>query len=299
MNTKPFTKWVFSLLCMPALAVAQDDWRFNAEVNTMTGDYTHSQVMKKQHGLGVRLSGELQNSWGFSAGVQSTHIDMQPLVPQSTQSQNNWLVSAHHYVTSPTLVGRWQLQLDLHRVFNDAITGNSDGVTAVVPQISWASLERPIKLDLSYANSYYNNTPVVHQISPSVGFGFNDNKSWLQARGYLIHNLDPALSMGLSSGRASDVRLTQLFQSASPWVPQSITLGLERGRRIYFVDMTTQTVHNLPMRNDGGESISARWKLSHKTQFTLQLQQTCYFSNAYTAHDFNLRTLSAQFGSVW
>ncbi len=299
MNTKPFMMWVFFLLSVPTMGLAQDNWQFSSTVNAMSGDYDGSLIMKKQHGLGVRLTAERPNEGGFSAGLQSTHIDMHPLVPKATQEQNNWLLSGYGYVPSPSLSGRWKLQLDVHRVFNDALQGNSDGVTALVPQVSWVSFERPLTFDVSYAQSHYKNTPTIHQISPSVGFGFNNNQNWFQIRGYLIQNLEPSLSMGMSTGRAADFRLTQFFQSAVPWVPQSVTLGLERGKKIYFVDAVTQTVHNLPMRNDGGESIAAVWKLSQKTQLKVQLQQTCYFSNDYTAHDFSLTTLSAQVGRDW
>jgi hypothetical protein len=299
MNTKSFMLWLFCLFSFPVLAQAQDGLQFNTAVNAMSGDYNGSLVMKKQHGVGVRLNAEQPNVGGFSVGLQSTHIDMQPLVPKATQDQNNWLLSGYAYAPSTSLSGRFKWQLDVHRVLNDASQGNSDGVTAVVPQLSWVSFDRPLTFDLSYAQSRYPNTRTIHQLSPSVGFGFNNNQNWFQIRGYLIQNLEPSLSMGMSSSHATDFRLTQLFQSPSPWVPQSVTLGLERGKKIYFVDAVTQTVHNLPMRNDGGESVAAVWRFSQSSQVKVQLQQTHYFSNDYIAHDFTLKTFSAQVGRDW
>ena len=299
MNTKSFMLWLFCLFSFPVLAQAQDGLQFNTAVNAMSGDYNGSLVMKKQHGVGIRLNAEQPNVGGFSVGLQSTHIDMQPLVPKATQDQNNWLLSGYAYAPSTSLSGRFKWQLDVHRVLNDASQGNSDGVTAVVPQLSWVSFDRPLTFDLSYAQSRYPNTRTIHQLSPSVGFGFNNNQNWFQIRGYLIQNLEPSLSMGMSSSHATDFRLTQLFQSPSPWVPQSVTLGLERGKKIYFVDAVTQTVHNLPMRNDGGESVAAVWRFSQSSQVKVQLQQTHYFSNDYIAHDFTLKTFSAQVGRDW
>ena len=299
MNTKSFMLWLFCLFSVPVLAQAQDGLQFNTAVNAMSGDYNGSLVMKKQHGVGIRLNAEQPNVGGFSVGLQSTHIDMQPLVPKATQDQNNWLLSGYAYAPSTSLSGRFKWQLDVHRVLNDASQGNSDGVTAVVPQLSWVSFDRPLTFDLSYAQSRYPNTRTIHQLSPSVGFGFNNNQNWFQIRGYLIQNLEPSLSLGMSSSHATDFRLTQLFQSPSPWVPQSVTLGLERGKKIYFVDAVTQTVHNLPMRNDGGESVAAVWRFSQSSQVKVQLQQTHYFSNDYIAHDFTLKTLSAQVGRDW
>jgi hypothetical protein len=77
----------------PSIACAQDAWQMNASVTAMTGNYANSLTMNKQKGLGLRISGELNQTWGFTAGLQSTRIDMAPITQVSTQNQDNWLLS--------------------------------------------------------------------------------------------------------------------------------------------------------------------------------------------------------------
>ncbi len=268
----------------------------------MSGHYDSAQTMNNQDGLGIKVSGEKDKTWGFTAGLQSTHIDMSRFMPKPTQDQDNWLLSGFTHTPSQTLPGRWTFQLDAHRVTNDATQSISSDVSVFAPQVTWLSYSQPLKLDFSYANSSYKNTAPVQQFSASIAYGFNQAKDWLQVRSYAITNLEPVSALGQSSTRAIDVKLTHILSSHSTFAPQSLTLGIERGERIYVVDMPTQTVYNLPMLNEGGESVAATWKLSPKTDLSLQYSKTRYFSNApaaLSAHHFTLGTLSAQIATAW
>jgi hypothetical protein len=82
-------------------------------------------------------------------------------------------------------------------------------------------------------------------------------------------------------------------------IPNSLTLGLERGKKVYGVDMQTQTVYNLPMVNEGGESLAATWTLTRQTNLSLQANSTRYYSELVSAHKFKLNTLSAQLATSW
>lgn len=268
----------------------------------MTGHYDGSQTMTNQDGLGFKVSSEKDNKWGFTAGLQSTRIEMSSFMPKSTQNQDNWLFSGFVHTPSVALPGRWTFQLDVHQIKNDATQSISSDVKAIAPQVTWFSYRQPLKIDFSYANSSYKNTPPIQQFSASIAYGFNQAKDWLQVRSYAITNLETASALGQSSARAIDVKLTHIFGSHFKLAPHSLTLGIERGKRIYVVDMPTQTVYNLPMLNEGGGSVAATWKLSPKTDLNLQYSSTRYFSNAPTApsaHSFSLGTLSAQIATTW
>jgi hypothetical protein len=294
---------ILALICAtPTMSFAQDAWQIKSAVTAMTGHYVDSQTMYNQHGLGARLSGEKDQAWGITAGLQSTRIDMNPITQTTQQNQDNWLLSGFVHTPSTALLGRWTLQLDAHRVNNDASQSMSSDVHAVAPQITWLSYTEPLKVDVSFANSNYKNTATIHQFSPAIAYGFNGAKDWLQVRSYAISNLDPASALGQSSTHATDVKLTHIFSSHANWSPSSVTLGLERGKRIYVVDMTSQAVYNLPMLNEGGENIAANWKLSPKTDLTVQYSKTRYFSDAPTAlsaHHFTLGVMSAQLATAW
>lgn len=302
MKSIRFFKLFAIIFAAPTLALSQEGWQLNSALTAMSGHYDGAQTMNNQDGLGIKVSGEKDKTWGFTASLQSTKIDMNRFMPKPTQNQDNWLLSGFMHTPSHVLPGRWTFQLDSHRVTNDATQNISSDVSVIAPQVTWLSYSQPLKLDLSYANSRYKDTALVRQFSASIAYGFNQAKDWLQVRSYAITNLEPASALGQSSTRAMDVKLTHIMDSRSTFAPQSLTFGIEHGKRIYVVDMPTQTVYNLPMLNEGGESVTGTWKLSSKTDLSLQYSKTRYFSNVPTApsaHHFTLGTLSAQTATTW
>ena len=286
----------------PSIAMAQDAWQLNSSITAMTGHYEDSLTMNSQRGLGVRMSGEKDKKWGVTAGLQSTRIDMAPITQVSTQNQDNWLLSSYVHTHSTKLPGRWTFQVDAHQINNDASQSISSDVHAIAPQVTWLSYSQPLKIDFSYASSSYKNTAAIHQLSSAIAYGLNDARDWLQVRSYAINHLTPASALGQSSTRATDIKLTHFLSNNLKWTPTSVTFGLERGKRIYVVDMATQTVYNLPMLNEGGENFAANWKLDPKTDLNLQFSKTRYFSDiptAPSAHHFTLSTLSFQLAKAW
>lgn len=255
--------------------------------------------MSSQDGLGVRVLGENNRSWGFAADLQSTRIRMLPITQVSTQNQNNLMLSAYSHVTSTHLPGRWTFQLDTHQIHNDASQSDSSDVRAFAPQIIWLSNSQPLKVDISYANSSYKNTATIHQYSSAIAYALNGANDWLQIRSYAITQLDPTKALGQTSTYAADIKLTHFLSPRTQWVPSTLTLGVERGKRIYVVDMATQTVYNLPMRNEGAENITATWHINSKTNLNLQFSKTKYLSNIPFTHHFTLSTFSGQLVTSW
>ena len=217
--------------------------------------------MSDQKGLGFRMSIEKIQEWGFTIGLQSTQINMKPITGIQTQNQDNRLLSGFTRIPTTNLPGQWLLQFDAHQVTNNAHQSNNE-VDAFSPQIIWTSYTHPLKISASHASSYYPNIATIHQTSIAIAYGFNDAKNWLEIRDYSIKNLTPINAVGRSSTQATDIKLTHILNSNIIWAPSSVTLGLERGNKIYAVDMTSQVVYNLPMLNDGGENITANRKLN-------------------------------------
>jgi hypothetical protein len=296
---------ILILSALPMATFAQDDWKLSSALTTMTGNYKDAMTMNNQHGSGLRLTGDYQQQWGITAVLQSTRINMMPMTQTATQDQDNWLLSGYLHAPSAFQPGRWTLQLDGYRIHNDAKVGNSDGVRVIAPQVSWLSAHRPLKLDLGFARSSYRDNATIHQFSAGIGFGFNSQQNWAQIRGYAINNLDPRYALGYANTRSTEFKLTQFLPRDIRFAPTSITLGVETGKKIFGVDMLTQTVYNLPMVNKGSENIAATWQLTSNTDLTLFASKTRYFATATVyspylpAHNFTLRTLSAQLATAW
>lgn len=284
---------------MPTLSVAQDSWNIGSSLSVTTGSYAGSPTMNTQRGLGIRVSGEKDHTWGFAADLQSTRISMAPTTQVSSQNQDNWMLSTYRHVPSSRLSGRWTFQLDTHQIENDASQSHSSYVRAFAHQITWLSYSKPLKVDISYANSKYKSTDTIHQYSAAIAYALNGDNDWLQIRNYVINNLDPSTALGQSSVDATDIKLTHFLSTDAYWTPKSLTFGLERGKRIYGINMATQTIYNLPMRNEGGENIAATWLINYKTNLNLQFSKTKYLSSIPFAHHTTLSTLSAQIVTNW
>lgn len=289
----------FCLIAAPVLASAQDAWQYNSAISAMTGHYADSMSLKNQTGLGIRMTAEKNQAWGFSAGLQTTRIDMQALVPSPQQTQDNWLLSGWVHATSAAPLGRWTFQLDTHKSTNDASGTNSSHVRAWSPKVTWVAISLPLKVDLSYANSKYKNTDAVQQISASVAYGFNEGTNWIQIRSYSINHLTPNFALGHTNTSATDFKFTHFLRPTSEWIPASITLGLERGQKIYTLDVDTQYIYNLPMLNRGGENIAASWKLNPQTTLNVQLSKNKYTADQPFTHHFTFSTLGIQLAKAW
>jgi hypothetical protein len=280
-------------------AFAQEEWKFQSSLAATTGHYSDAVTLKNQQGLGIRVSGEKNQTWGMKAGLQSTRIDMKPIVPMHQQIQQDWLLSGFVHVPSTVFLGRWTLQLDTYKTSNNAKQDISSDVLAVMPQVIWQSYALPLKIDLSYARSKYKNTNSIYQTSAGLAIGFNEAKSWLQLRGYNVRNLTPISALGQAQYTATDIKFTHLFSNESTWTPASITLGLERGKKIYAIDVVSQNMYNLPMLNEGGENITASWKISSNTDFNLHWSRNQYHADRPWNNIFTLNTLSAYIAKNW
>lgn len=288
-----------SLLFVPALASAQDVWLVNSAVSTTTGHYENALILKKQSGIGMRLTAEKNQTWGITAGLQTTRIGMQPIVPTAVQNQDDWLFSGWINVPTITIPGLWKFQLDTYKSTNDANDTNSSEVRTVAPKITWIAFGIPLKVDLSHSNSKYKYTEAIKQISLGLSYGFNDAKDWFQVRTYTINRLMPAAAMGHTSVQATDIKLTHLISPTSSWTPISVTLGIERGQKIYSLDVDSQYIYNLPMLNQGGESLAASWRISPQVLLNAQLKKNKYSSDQPVNNNFNLKSLGLQLVTTW
>lgn len=292
----------FAIVCAlsaPALTCAQSGWEFNSALSVMAGELTDPIILKNQNGQGIRIMGEKNQTWGMAAGIHTTRMNMQANVPVSRQNQDNWMLSGWGHAISTSLPGRLTLQLDAYKTTNDSTETISSDVLTWAPKITWVSSGHPLKMDLSYAHSRYKNTDPIHQISASLAYGFNDAKDWIQVRGYLIDNLNPVHAVGYSQTQALDVKWTHFLGHSSAWLPVSMTLGLERGQKIYTLDVDKQYIYNLPMLNQGGENIAAQWNIGHKATLQAMLSKNKYLADQPFKRDFMFTTLGVQVSKSW
>jgi hypothetical protein len=269
---------------------AQENWRLQLSLNSNKGNYINSTLIDKQSGEGIKADIDNAN-WGGALGFQSTRIDMQAItaLPQSTQE--NWLFSVRKKQPLPFLSGLITYKLDSHHI-NGNRTQQSD-IHALAPEISWSSYEKPIAIGVSTANSSYPGMPSIHQFDAYLRYGLNDIKSWIEIRESRITNLDPSKSEQRKNTLSQELRITHFFTPQSFLLPISITIGIDRGEKIYYLDMLSQSAYNLPMLNNGGHSITGMWHLNSNINFKIHINQTKYTSTQNgQSNDFNLKNMS-------
>lgn len=276
---------------------AQEDWQLQTGISLATGRYTNSSLLKNQITKGIRA--DLQSSTqGAAFGYQNTYINFQEAIKQPQQIQESWMLSTYISQVSPELQGQITYKIDTHHV-SDKSAKQAD-IFILAPQVSWTSYEHPLSLSISTAHSKYQNMSTIRQYGAAIGLGFNNHQDWIELREYLIANLPPEKAEHRTHTIGKEIRLTHITNEISSWCPSRITLAIEFGEKIYYVDMTTQSVFNIPILNRGGQSITAMWQLNTRINFTTQLNQNRYSSSLNGSHNnTRLTTASIQTAYAW
>lgn len=273
-------------------AFSQQDWQIKSEINIAQGSYHNSQALDHQNSRGARLSFDHGGSGG-TLGFQGTRIDLLSSLNQPQQTQENWLASVYTSYPTTNLAGQITFRVDSHHLHSSA--QDQANAHIVAPQVSWSSLNLPLALEISTAHSNYPAMPTIKQYGIAARYGFNEQQDWLEIREYRIQDLDANQVFGRLSTLSHEIRLTHLFIPQSKWQPKRITVGMEKGEKVFFVDMQSQTVYNMRMLNNGGHSVTSNWQVNTKIDFTLQVNKNKYCQ----PNDFTLTTISAQTSITW
>ena len=289
------------LFILPTSSFSSDgEWTVNTSLLAGSGAYSNSLLMDHQRFSEIRITATSPEQLGFSVGVIDSSINMQslPYLPP-TQNQKNYLLSGFVPIKTIPFSGRWDFRIDTHFIFNDDPSKTTADASVFAPQIGWKSMLDPIYANVSYARSKYPSDLVVHQVSPSIGMGFNSGRDWIQWRGYWIDGMNASREGSLTNSRGSDFKLTHITQQLMQIIPKSITVGVLTGERIYTVDMDTKIVNNLPMTNIGGHSISATWSLPEAIEMTVFLEESKFHSLIPQSNDFKILTHTIRVSKTW
>jgi hypothetical protein len=266
------------LFAMTSSAVFAQDWKVNVAPSVTNGSYSDSSVRQHYLERGAILTANYQDQGGWALGLSRTTIAMKNALPDTEQS--NLVLSGHWNFQAKSLPGRWTARLDLHGVTNNDQSNVTDRVSVWAPQLSWQSTDGTVYLDTGLARSRYQSDLTVNQITPTLGFAFNDKYDWLQLRSYQISGMNPVLAAGKTSTSALEAKWTHyLVPSASAYKPVSFSVGLMGGERIYAVDMDAQSVANLPDLHTGTFNLGATWKLAPTARLFVLLGQNRFHSS--------------------
>jgi len=254
----------------------EGDWSVKTDVQALYGNYSGSASRSSLASGGVILSSDYLEKGGFSLATNYTRLAFKT---GSNINQQGYYANVRYNLNFDALPGPITLRIDGHLINNNDITGNTDNVKAVGPQISFINYAKTFYMDFGYVRSTYKNNLNVNQFTPTLGFGFNGGSDWLQARGFFIKPSNPLRAQNKSSTSAVDVKWSHWFAPGSWHHLEKMQIAGLFGERIYAVDNDAAAVYNLADIQRGSLSLALQWRLGESVSLMLMAGNEAYINN--------------------
>jgi len=274
---------------------AEGDWSVKTDVQALYGNYSGSLSRSSLSSGGLIVSSDYLDKGGFSVAANYTRLAFKT---GNNINQQGYYANVRYNLNFDALPGSVTLRLDGHLVNNNDITGNTDNVKVVAPQISFINYAKTFYVDFGYARSSYQNNLNVDQFTPTLGFGFNGGADWLQARGFFIKPSNRLRAQNKSSTAAVDVKWSHWFAPGSWHHLEKMQLGGLFGERIYAVDNDAAAVYNLADIQRGSLSLALQWRLTESLHMMLMAGNERYRNNTI-GNNYNNRFAYIDISKSW
>lgn len=298
-----------ALTATTGTVLAEDDWRETSILHAYLQTYGGSTNRQLTFSAGAYLNYDYLDSGGFGFGYNYTFTDFDY---NAELTEHLVYLTGRHHIYSDILPGKLTLRLDAYfgedtlryninnppghtgggGMGNRTAGGSSEisesaDITAFQPQIAFINYAKTLYLDLGYARSEYDGavTTKVAQLTPTVGFGWNDSYDWLQFRGYIIQLNEPVTSSGDDQFDSLEIKYTHwLAENASSM--EFWRLTVITGDRLFAVDSDAAVIYSTADIQNGSLLASAQWKLSSNTKLLSLIEYTQY-ENESTGDDYD------------
>jgi len=285
-----------SIMSMSQLSVAAEgDWAVKTDVQALYGNYSGSVQRSSLVSSGLILSADYLEKGGFSLAGNYTRLKFKT---GSNINQQGYYANARYNVYFDALPGPITLRIDGHLVNNNDITGDTDKVKVVAPQISFMNYAKTFYADIGYARSSYQNNLNVDQFTPTLGFGFNSGSDWFQIKGFFIKPSNRLRAQNKSSTAAVDVKWSHWFAAGAWHGLEKMQLGGLFGERIYAVDNDAAAVYNLADIQRGSLSLALQWRLTESLHVMLMGGNERYLNNTI-GNKYNNRFAYVDISKSW
>ena len=272
------TALIASLTGMQPLSMAaEDDWSIKTDLQAAYGSYSGSQQRSSLSGGGLILSADYLETGGFSLAANYSNLIFKT---GSSINQQGYYGNLRYHLYFDALPGPLTAQINGHFISNNDLTGDTDNVNVIAPQVSFINYAKTFYADIGYARSSYQNNLNVDQFTPTVGFGFNSGSDWLQIKGYFIKPSNPLRAQNKSSTSAADIKWSHWFAPGAWHAIEKIQLGGVVGERIYAVDNDAAAVYNLADIQRGSISLALEWRLAESLHLMLLAGNERYLDNS-------------------
>ena len=284
-------------------AVAEEgDWQIRTDLQGLYGPYENSGERDELSNFGVFLHADYLEKGGFSLGYNRTTVGFADASADIDQDQI--YASARVSLTPDWARGRIGLRVDGHWVDNNDDANGTGDLDVLAPQISYLNFAKTFYADVGYARSSYGDATAfageltVDQLSPTLGFGFNEGRDWLQFRGYLVDISNPARAQGLEDTTAVELKWRHWFDGRGPLGLDNLTVTGLGGERIFGVDPDTAAIYNIADVQKGSAAIGGQWRLGDNSELLLQLGNET-FTNETIGDDYDSLYMYVDFTRTW
>ncbi|WP_455220630.1 hypothetical protein [Kaarinaea lacus] len=320
--------FIIGLCVITPLSVmaSNDSWQFKGIAQSYYQSYNQSESREAAYNLGVYLIADYLESFSLSAAYNYTFVDM----TQNTEVDENLLHAGAKYSWfSDALSGKLSLAMDIYggkyttsststvvsggggggmggmggmSTISRLTTSESTDITVLYPQASYINFARTLYFDIGYAYSEYDSDTIFDidatQITPTIGFGWNESFDWLQLRGYFINLDQQTRVLSNDDYTSAELKYIHWFEEKSLPYLDNVRLTLLAGDRAFAVDPDTKAVYSLSDKQTGAVSVGGQWKLSQSLKLMLLAGYEQY-ENEVNADEYNSFLIYGNLQSQW
>jgi len=278
-------------------------WFVRTDLQGLASTYSGTSERDSLQNFGLFVRADYLERGGFTLGYNRTVLGFKGRGVDDI-TQDNVFVSGRLQTTPDWAAGRLTWRLDGYAISNNDATGGTDDVTVVAPQLSYMNFAQTFYADLGFARSSYGDGSStqqqldVDQLTPTLGFGFNEQRDWLQLRAYLISPSAPERAQDQSDTAALEIKWMHWPMSPSFLGVDNYRVSILSGERIYAVDPDAGTVFNLVDLQTGGASVGAEWAPTEKNRILLIVGVESY-ENRVVGADYDSGYLYVNFTHNW
>jgi hypothetical protein len=249
---------------------AASQWFVRSDIQGVWTRFTDAAERDTLGSLGVFVHADYLERAGFTFGYSGA--DLSFMDSSQDIAQDNLYASGRWHLNPDWASGRVTLRMDAHAISNDDRSSGVDEVDVIAGQVSYLNFAKTLYLDVGLTQSRYGgqgmNAPGldVDQVTPTLGFGFNEQYDWLQLRAYLIDLSSREQAQNQDSTTAVELKWTHWFQNRALLGLDNVRVSALAGERLFAVDPDTAAVYNLADLQTGGVAIGGEWALSERSR---------------------------------
>ncbi|KPJ93178.1 MAG: hypothetical protein AMJ55_08625 [Gammaproteobacteria bacterium SG8_15] len=310
---------IICALFSTASIATSHSWQFKGIAQSYYQSFDQSLSRESTFNLGIYWFADYLDNVSLSFGYNYTFVDMSPNIEVDEHILH---LGGKYSWFSDTLSGKFSLALDGYggKYTTTTVTSSGGGgmggmggssritssestdISVLHPQVSFINYAKTYYFDIGYAYSEYDSGDLydieAHQITPTLGFGWNNAYDWLQLRGYFINLNQQTQLLEEDDFASAELKYIHWFVEKSPPYFHNLQLTLLAGDRVLAVDPDAKAVYSVSDKQTGSVSVAGQWALTQSLKFMFLVGYDKY-ENDLLADEYDSLLFYANFQNQW